>query len=63
MSGIWLQAFLTSFNAGATINLSVFSANSKLASYDEATSQLFYAPQGRFAMHLYGNPNIRVEIA
>lgn len=61
MSGIWLQTFLDLFNAGETINQSVFAANRKLATYNEATSQLFYAPQGRFAMHLYGNPNIRVQ--
>ena len=61
MSRRWLTTFLTSFNEGISLNRSVFLANNSLAAYDEANSNQFFAPQGRFAMHLFGNPNITVD--
>ncbi len=61
MSYRWLRIFLESLDAGLNINQAVFHANNKLAEYDIETSNLFYAPAGRFAMHLYGNPNIRIR--
>lgn len=58
----WLKEFLLSFNNGDYISKSVFRANNKLAQYNEKISNAFYVPQGRLAMHLYGNPNVRVSI-
>ncbi|GAB4160026.1 MAG: hypothetical protein Tsb0033_15380 [Winogradskyella sp.] len=58
----WLDEFLKSFNQGDYISESVFKANNKLAEYKDEISNAFYVPQGRLAMHLFGNPNIRVNI-
>ncbi|MDT0642827.1 hypothetical protein RM553_08290 [Zunongwangia sp. F363] len=57
----WLDEFLLSFNNGDYISKSVFMANNKLAEYNDTISNAFYVPQGRLAMHLYGNPNIKVS--
>jgi len=57
----WFTAFMGSLVGGSIVNMAVFQANSQLAVYDEEASQAFYAPAGRFAMHLYGNPNIQLE--
>jgi len=56
----WFAVFIDQLVCGATVNWAVFEANRRLAEYNETTSQAFYAPAGRFAMHLYGNPNIVV---
>lgn len=61
MSRNWLQAFINSLHEGYNINESVYLANQKLSTYDPETSQVFYAPQGCLAMHLYGNPNIIIK--
>jgi len=62
MSGMWLQAFFDSFNNGVSINKAVFEANAGISKFNNSTSQIFYAPQGRLAMHLYGNPNVHVSL-
>jgi len=61
MSKIWLVEFLDSFNQGFSINESVWLANKKLSKYDPETSNIYIAPAGCMAMHLYGNPNIYVK--
>lgn len=58
---IWLSSFFSFFNSGISINEAVFKANEKVSEYNETTSSCFYAPAGRFAMHLYGNPNLFVK--
>lgn len=63
MSGRWLKAFLCHLDEGYTVNESVYHANKELSQYDESTSESFFAPQGCLAMHLYGNPNIKVNLA
>lgn len=62
MSQRWLKSFLKSIDAGDYVSQAVFNANKKLAEYDESTSTLYLAPAGQFAMHLYGNPNIRIAL-
>lgn len=57
----WLDEFLVSFNNGDRIIQSVFKANQKLSEYKESISGSFYVPEGRLAMHLYGNPNLKVS--
>jgi hypothetical protein len=61
ITGIWLKEFLTVFRKGFTVNEAVHLANNKLKEYDTETGYQFFAPQGRLAMHLYGNPNIKVS--
>lgn len=61
MAPTWLNAFMNSFKAGAFISKSVFEANKTMGLFNEETSQVFAAPFGRFAMHLYGNPNVFIE--
>ena len=57
----WLDKFLDSFDSGYYISESVFKGNNKLAEYKEEISNAFYVPQGRLAMYLYGNPNVRIS--
>lgn len=61
MSKIWLEEFLETFNQGYSINEAVWLANKRLSKYDSETSNIFYAPAGCLAMHLYGNPNVYVD--
>ncbi|MDB5159435.1 MAG: hypothetical protein JWR50_4142 [Mucilaginibacter sp.] len=51
---IWLPEFMDSFHSGITIDEAVFSANKKV-------HELFPTPAAWAALHLYGNPEIRVE--
>ncbi len=60
ISGIWLTEFLDVLGRGYTVNESVYLANNKLKDYDSLTGYQFHAPQGRLAMHLYGNPNVKI---
>ncbi len=60
MSKIWLESFLATFNSKHSINEAVWLANKQLSKYDEESANMFYAPAGCLAMHLYGNPNIYV---
>ncbi|SEL64434.1 hypothetical protein SAMN04488505_102749 [Chitinophaga rupis] len=62
MSPRWLTTFIRHFNEGYTASQCAYFANSSLSTYDENTAQVFYAPQGRLAMHVYGNPNLRLNI-
>lgn len=57
----WLDNFLIKFNSGVYISEAVFYANNELAVYKESISNAYYVPEGRLAMHLYGNPNIRIS--
>ncbi|WP_299555461.1 hypothetical protein [Seonamhaeicola sp.] len=51
---IWLPEFLSSFNNGDSIDIALFKANKKVyAKYP--------TPAAWCAMHLYGNPNLKVE--
>lgn len=51
---IWLPEFLSSFNNGDSIDIALFKANKKV--YDK-----YPTPAAWCAMHLYGNPNLKVE--
>lgn len=62
MSKIWLDDFLDSFNKGFSLNESVWLANNRLTKFDQDTSNVFLAPAGSLAMHLFGNPNICVNV-
>ncbi|WBV55921.1 hypothetical protein PFY10_17060 [Chryseobacterium daecheongense] len=57
----WLRFFLENFREGYTISESVYLANNSLADYQQEISDSFYVPEGRLAMHLYGNPNITLK--
>jgi|GEM_PF-3599325 len=57
----WLKYFLDNFNEGNTISESVYLANNGLADYHQEISNSFFVPEGRLAMHLYGNPNIKLK--
>ncbi|WP_289666004.1 hypothetical protein [Flavobacterium panacagri] len=56
----WLESFLNSFNEGYKISEAVHIANLDLGDYKENISTAFIVPEGKLAMHIYGNPNIRV---
>lgn len=57
----WFDTFITNFKSGKLISESVFLANKELTIYKEDISNSFVVPEGRLAMHLYGNPNLRVK--
>lgn len=57
----WLKFFLEEFKDGSTVSKSVFKANNALAEYQSEISDSFFVPEGRLAMHLYGNPNITLK--
>ncbi|WP_410879821.1 hypothetical protein [Myroides sp. DW712] len=57
----WLNYFLESFIEGYSISEAVCIANNSLADYQEKISNNFFVPEGRLAMHLYGNPNIFIK--
>lgn len=57
----WLKYFLDHFKEGYTISESVYIANNKLADYHPEISDSFFVPEARLAMHLYGNPNIKLK--
>ena len=61
ISPIWLLEFINVFNDGFSVSEAVYLANFKVSKYNESTSSAYLAPQGRLAMHLYGNPNIYIE--
>lgn len=61
ISSIWLEEFFFVLNSNLSVSEAVYLANLKVSKYDEATSSCFFAPQGRLAMHLYGNPNIYIH--
>ncbi len=51
---IWLPEFLSSFNNRDSIDIALFKANKKV--YDK-----YPTPAAWCAMHLYGNPNLKIE--
>ncbi|MHA7822551.1 hypothetical protein ACVVIH_07300 [Chryseobacterium arthrosphaerae] len=57
----WLRYFLENLNEGYTVSESVYLSNNRLAKYHEEISGSYYVPEGRLAMHLYGNPNIKLS--
>lgn len=57
----WYEKFITEFKNGKKLSLAVHMANLELANYKEEISTGFLAPEGKLAMHLYGNPNIVVQ--
>ena len=61
ISPIWLKEFTAVFNGGMSVSQAVYLANQKVSKYDEKSSSCYLAPQGRLAMHLYGNPNVYIE--
>ena len=61
MAPSWLNAFMNSFKSGASITKSVFDANREVSIFNRETAQVFAAPSGKFAMHLFGNPNIYIK--
>lgn len=61
ISGIWLDEFLKTFKGGYSINEAVYFANKEIAKYQESVSGSYYAVEGQLAMHLYGNPNIKIK--
>ena len=56
----WLDVFLKTFKEGYKLSEAVYLANYSLSKYKDELSYSFYVPEGRLAMHLYGNPNITV---
>lgn len=61
MSDRWLEQFLMALNFGKTVSQAVFAANHSLSEYDQVRNNLFLAPQGMLSMHLFGDPNLKVE--
>ncbi|WP_181142842.1 hypothetical protein, partial [Flavobacterium columnare] len=59
----WFDEFIKKFKTGVYISEAVFYANNELAKYKVSNSNAFYVAEGRLAMHLYGNPNIKIETA
>ncbi|RRQ48396.1 hypothetical protein DZC72_11850 [Maribacter algicola] len=56
----WYEEFIKSFKGGCKLSNAVHLANLSLAEYKEGISTGFVAPEGRLAMHIYGNPNITI---
>jgi hypothetical protein len=57
----WYKEFIKCFKDGYKLSNAVLLANLALADYKEEISTGFVAPEGKLAMHIYGNPNIRVK--
>lgn len=57
----WYKEFIKSFKKGYKLSNAVHLANLSLADYKEEISTGFVAPEGQLAMHIYGNPNIRIK--
>lgn len=57
----WLDVFFSKFREGYKLSSTVHLANSELALYKDEISNAFFVPEGRLAMHLYGNPNIKIK--
>ncbi len=57
----WLDVFFRKFKEGYKLSAAVYVANAELAKYKEEISNAFFVPEGRLAMHLYGNPNLTVK--
>lgn len=57
----WLDEFIKKFKTGVYVNEAVYHANNELANYKESISNAYFVAEGRLAMHLYGNPNVRIN--
>ncbi len=62
MANLWLSEFFKVFGDGYSISQATHLSNRKMATYDEATARMFTDPGGWAAMHLYGNPNIYINV-
>ncbi|UPQ78624.1 hypothetical protein M0M57_13460 [Flavobacterium azooxidireducens] len=57
----WLDEFIKKFKTGVYISEAVYYANNELSNYKESISSAYFVAEGRLAMHLYGNPNVRIK--
>ncbi|WP_100615774.1 hypothetical protein [Confluentibacter citreus] len=57
----WYSEFIKCFKEGYKLSEAVYLANLSLAVYKDDISMGFVVPEGKLAMHIYGNPNIRIE--
>lgn len=57
----WLDEFMKKFKTGVNLSEAVFYANNELAKYKERDSKAYFVAEGRLAMHLFGNPNIKIN--
>jgi hypothetical protein len=57
----WLKEFIDAFDDGVCVSQAVYFANLEISKYEAKTSSQYYAPAGRFAMHLVGNPNVVID--
>lgn len=57
----WLEVFFNEFKKGCKLSTAVHLANAELAIYKDDISNAFFVPEGRLAMHLYGNPNLKIK--
>ncbi len=57
----WYSEFIKCFKEGYKLSEAVYLANLSLADYKDDISMGFAVPEGKLAMHIYGNPNIRIE--
>lgn len=58
----WLDVFFNRFREGHKLSMAVHLANAELATYKNEISNAFFVPEGRLAMHLYGNPNLKIKL-
>lgn len=58
----WYNEFICAFKSGFKLSEAVYLANLSLADYKKEISNSFLAPEGKLAMHIYGNPNIRIKL-
>lgn len=57
----WYKEFIQCFKEGYKLSDAVYLANQDLVEYKEDVSTGFVAPEGKLAMHIYGNPNIKIS--
>jgi len=58
----WYEEFINCFKEGYKLSEAVYIANLSLADYKEDISNGFVVPEGKLAMHIYGNPNIKIKL-
>ncbi|WP_152604788.1 hypothetical protein [Psychroserpens jangbogonensis] len=57
----WLDVFFNEFRKGYKLSTAVYLANAELGTYKDEISNAFFVPVSRLAMHLYGNPNLKIK--
>lgn len=60
MSGVWLSEFIEKLESGMNVSQCVFEANQKVMFFGYNEYHGFFSPSGWAAMHLYGDPNVKV---